>query len=150
MRITRWEPNREFTVLQDRMNRMFNDLGGTRTDDGVMTGGAWVPAVDIYRSTGGDIVLQAELPGMAKDDIDLQIENNTLTLRGERTLSSEVKEEQYHRVERAHGAFSRSFSLPETVDSSTVRAEFKDGVLTVSMPIREDQKPKQIQIAIWS
>ncbi len=149
MRITRWEPNREFTVLQDRMNRMFNDLGGTRTDDGVMTGGSWVPAVDIYRSTGGDIVLQAELPGMAKDDIDLGIENNTLTLRGERTLSSEVKEEQYHRVERAYGAFSRSFSLPETVDSSTVRAEFKDGVL-VSMPIREDQKPKQIQIAIGS
>lgn len=150
MAITRWEPYREFGVLQDRMNRMFSDLYGRHTDDDVMTGGSWVPAVDIYRSTGGDIVLQAELPGLGKDDIDLRIENNTLTLKGERKFSEEVKEEQFHRVERAYGSFSRSFSLPDTVDSTKVRADFKEGVLTVTMPIREERKPKQIQVEIAS
>lgn len=149
MALMRWEPYREFGGLQDRINRLFSDLHGRgRDDDDVMTGGSWIPAVDIYRSTSGDIVLKAEVPGVNKDDLDLRVENSTLTLRGERRISQDIKEEQYHRVERAYGTFSRSFSLPNTVDTSSVRADFADGVLTVTMPIREEQKPKQIEVQI--
>jgi HSP20 family protein len=149
MALMRWEPYREFGGLQDRINRLFSDLHGRRSDDDdVMTGGSWIPAVDIYRSTSGDIVLKAEVPGVNKDDLDLRVENSTLTLRGERRISQDIKEEQYHRVERAYGTFSRSFSLPNTVDTSSVRADFADGVLTVTMPIREEQKPKQIEVQI--
>lgn len=148
MAITRWDPYRELGTLQDRMNRMFSGLQGWRPDDDVMTQGSWIPAVDIFRAASGDIVLKAELPGLSREDIDLRVENNTLTLRGERKFTDEVKQEQYHRIERAYGTFSRSFSLPDTIDTSKVHADFKDGVLTVTMPIREEQKPKQIQVEI--
>lgn len=149
MALMRWEPYREFGGLQDRINRLFGEVQGRRTgDDDLMTGGSWIPPVDIYRSTGGDIVLTAELPGLGKDDIDLRVENNTLTLRGERRISEDIKEEQYHRVERAYGTFTRSFSLPNTVDTAGVGATFRDGLLTVTMPIREEQKPKQIEVQI--
>ena len=118
MAITRWDPYREFNTLQDRMNRMFNEMYGHRGDEDVMTSGSWIPAVDIFRTgEAGDIVLKAELPGLTKDDIELRIENNTLTLKGERKLSNEIKEDQYHRVERSYGSFSRSFSLPADADT---------------------------------
>jgi HSP20 family protein len=149
MAITRWDPYREFTTLQDRMNRIFQDFYGSRpTDDDVMTRGSWMPPVDIYQNGRQEIVLKAELPGIKREDIDLRVENNTLTLRGERKRESDVTDEQYHRVERAYGSFSRSFSLPDTIDTEKVRADFRDGVLTVTLPIREEAKPKQIQVQV--
>jgi HSP20 family protein len=95
-------------------------------------------------------VLKAELPGIAREDIDLRVENNTLTLRGERKRDTEVKQEQYHRVERAYGAFSRSFSLPSRIDTEKVRAEFKDGVLAITLPVKAEARPRQIEVAINS
>jgi HSP20 family protein len=104
--------------------------------------------VDIYENAHQEIVLKAELPGIAREDIDLRVENNTLTLRGERKRDTEVKQEQYHRVERAYGAFSRSFSLPSRIDTEKVRAEFKDGVLAITLPVKAEARPRQIEVAI--
>jgi HSP20 family protein len=149
MAITRWDPYREFTTLQDRMNRVFTDFYGARqSDDDVMTRGSWMPPVDIYQNGKQEIVLKAELPGIKREDLDLRVENNTLTIRGERKHEADVREDQYHRIERSYGAFSRSFSLPDKVDSGNVKAEFKDGILTVTLPIREEAKPRQIQVNV--
>ena len=103
--------------------------------------------MDIYENEG-NLVLKAELPGIEPKDVDVRVENNVLTLRGERKFEAEVKREQYHRVERAYGTFSRSFTLPNVVDTEKIKAEFKDGVLRVTLPQREEAKPKQIQIAV--
>src|SRR5438552_14370379 len=110
-------------------------------------GGTWAPAVDIYEQDN-NIVLKAELPGVDPKDVDIRLENNTLALRGERKFDNEVKKENYHRVERAYGAFTRSFTLPTVVDQGNIKAEFKDGVLRVTLPKREEAKPKQIQISV--
>jgi len=147
MAIVRWDPVRELVVMQDRLNRFFDDLG-RRTDDDVMSRGDWMPAVDIYQSDANEVVLKAELPGLEREDIDVNVENNTLTIKGERRQDVEVKKEHFHRVERSYGAFSRSFSLPSTIDSGNVRADYHDGVLTVSLPLREESKPRQIQVAV--
>jgi len=147
MAIVRWDPVRELVVMQDRLNRFFDDFG-RRTDDDVMSRGDWMPAVDIYQSDANEVVLKAELPGLEREDIDVKVENNTLTIKGERRQDVEVKKEHFHRVERSYGAFSRSFSLPNTIDSGKVRAEYRDGVLTVSLPLREESKPRQIQVAV--
>jgi len=147
MAIVRWDPVRELVVMQDRLNRFFDDLG-RRTDDDVMSRGDWMPAVDIYQSDANEVVLKAELQGLEREDIDVNVENNTLTIKGERRQDVEVKKEHFHRVERSYGAFSRSFSLPSTIDSGNVRAEYHDGVLTVSLPLREESKPRQIQVAV--
>ena len=109
--------------------------------------GAWAPAVDIYEKAS-DVVLKAELPGVDPKDVDIRIENNVLTLKGERKLEGDVKRESYHRVERSYGSFTRSFTLPSTVDTSSVKADYKDGVLRITLPKREEAKPKQIQIHI--
>ena len=148
MAIVRFDPFRELSVMQDRMNRMFGDFYGRRLDDDVMSRGDWVPAVDIYENDKHEIVIRAEMPGMKREDIELRVENNTLTLRGERKREAEVRDEQYHRVERAYGAFVRSFSLPSTVDAGHVSAEYKDGVLSVTLPLREEAKPRQIPVDI--
>ena len=103
--------------------------------------------MDIFENDG-NLVLKAELPGIDPKDVDVHVENNVLTLRGERKFESEVKREQYHRVERAYGTFSRSFTLPNVVDTDNIKAEFKDGVLRVTLPQREEAKPKQIQVQI--
>jgi len=150
MAIVRWEPFRNLVSVQDRMNRIFDEAfrgipsGG---EEEWALGGAWAPAVDIYEHEG-NLVLQAELPGVEAKHVDVQVENNVLTLRGERKFDSEVKREQYHRVERAYGTFSRSFTLPSVVDTGKIKAQFKDGVLRVTLPQREEAKPKQIQIAV--
>jgi HSP20 family protein len=107
-----------------------------------------MPPVDIYENDQHEIVLKAELPGVSREDIDLRVENNTLTIRGERKRQQEAKQENYHRVERLYGSFSRSFSLPATVNTEKVSAEFRDGVLTVSLPAREEAKPRQIQVQV--
>jgi HSP20 family protein len=146
--MVRFEPYRELASMQDRINRIFGDAFHRRYDDDVMQRGDWMPPVDIFENDQQEIVLRAELPGVEKDQIDIRVENNTLTLRGERTRSSEVKDEQYHRVERSYGTFSRSFSLPSRIDTEKVRADFKDGLLTIALPIREEAKPKQIEVGI--
>jgi HSP20 family protein len=107
----------------------------------------WSPAVDIYE-TDDEVVVKAELPEVDQKDIDIQIENNTITLRGERKFNKETKKENFHRIERAYGAFSRSFTLPGTIDQERIRADYKDGILKISMPKREETKPKQIKVAI--
>jgi HSP20 family protein len=151
MAIVRWtDPFREFAQLQDRINRVFNDTygRGAGTDEGLLTGGTWVPAVDIYQNGDHEVVLKAELPDMTREDIDITVENNTLTIRGEKKLASDVKEENYHRIERRYGPFSRSFSLPQTVDTTKVGAEYRNGVLTVRLPLREEAKPRQIKVNV--
>jgi HSP20 family protein len=148
MAIVRFDPFRELALMQDRMNRVFGDIYGRRFDDDVMTRGDWVPAVDIYENDKQEIVIKAEMPGMKREDIELRVENNTLTIRGERKRETEVRDEQYHRVERSYGNFVRSFSLPSTVDASHVSAEYKEGVLSVTLPLREEAKPRQIPVEI--
>ncbi len=148
MAIVRWDPFRDLMSLQDRMNRLFDEsVGRWRSSDEEMDKGIWSPAVDIYE-TEHDIVLKAELPEVNQKDIDIRLENNTLTLRGERKFEKETKEENYHRVERAYGTFSRSFTLPSTVDQERIKAEYKDGVLKVTMPKKEEVKPKQIKVGV--
>jgi len=145
--LTRWTPFQELAGVQNRVNRLFHEMYGRQSDD-VLTHGAWIPPVDIYENSQSELVLRAELPAMTREDIDVTVENNTLTLRGEKKLDREVNEDQYHRVERTYGSFSRSFSLPETVDVTKVAAEYKDGVLTVRLPRREDAKPRQVKVNI--
>jgi HSP20 family protein len=148
MAIVRWsDPFREFAQLQDRINRAFSDAY-SKNDEGLMTSGTWVPPVDIYQNGNHEVVLKAELPDMTREDIDITVDNGTLTIRGEKKFSNEVKEEQFHRIERRYGTFSRSFSLPPTVDTTRVGAEYKNGVLTVRLPLREEAKPRQIKVDV--
>ncbi len=148
MAIVRWsDPFREFAQLQERINRVFTDASG-RSDEGLMTSGSWVPPVDIFQNGTHEVVIKAELPDMKREDIDITVDNGTLTIRGEKRLSSDVKEEQFHRIERQYGTFSRTFSLPPTVDATKVAADYRDGVLTVKLPVREDAKPRQIKVEV--
>jgi HSP20 family protein len=128
------------------MNRLFGNVY-LRDEDTALRGN-WMPAVDIYESDNHDLVMKAELPGMNREDIEVVVENSTLVLKGEKKLSSEVKEENYRRIERTYGTFHRSFTLPSTVDASKVSAEFKNGVLTVKLPFREEAKPRTINVEV--
>lgn len=128
MTIVRWDPFRDF---------------------GFGSGSAaWVPPVDIYQNGDQELVLKAELPDMAREDIDITVENYVLTLKGEKKLTGDVKDEQFHHAERRYGAFSRSFSLPRTVDANKVSAEYRHGVLTIKLPLREEAKPRQIKVDV--
>ena len=148
MAIVRWsDPFKDFAVLQDRLNRAFADSYG-RSDEGLFSSGTWMPPVDIYQNGEHELVLKVELPDMTREDIDITVDSGTLTIKGEKKLSSEVKEEQFHRIERRYGTFSRSFSLPQTVDAAKVGAEYKNGVLTVRLPLREEAKPRQIKVDV--
>ena len=149
MAIVRFEPFRDLVTIQDRMNRLFSEaFRGTRAgDEDWGLGGSWAPAVDILEQNG-NIVLKAELPGVDPKDVEVRVENNTLTLRGERRFDNETKRENYHRVERSYGTFTRSFSLPNVVDTEKIKAEYRDGVLNVTLPTKEEAKPKQISINV--
>jgi HSP20 family protein len=148
MAIVRFDPFRDLAVLQDRMNRLFNDAWSNRgQEDHLMNRGTWVPPVDIYEADG-ELVMKVELPDMKREDIELTVENNALTIRGERKLSEDIKQENFHRVERAYGGFARTFSLPVTVDPTKVGAEYKNGVLTVKLPFREEAKPRTINVEV--
>ena len=148
MAIVRWEPFRDLLSLQERMNRLFDESYRTRQgEEDWALGGSWAPPVDIYEHDG-NIVLKAEIPGIDPKDVDVRVENNTLTLKGERKIDNEVKKENYHRVERSYGAFTRSFTLPNVVDTTNIKAEYKDGVLRVTLPKREEAKPKSISINV--
>jgi len=146
MTIVRWDPSRDMTALQERMSRVLEGFYGRPQED--LTRSAWVPAVDIYTNGQHELVLKAELPDMKEEEIGLTIEDNTLTLRGERTLDPEVTEEQFHRIERSYGSFTRTFALPPTVDAGKVSAQYKTGVLTVRLPLREENKAKQIKVEV--
>jgi len=150
MNIVRWDSVRDnahqMAAHQDRMSRMFEGFYGRPQEE--LARGSWVPAVDIYSNGQHELVLKAELPDMNQEDIDLTVEDHTLTLRGERKLDSEVAEEQFHRIERSYGSFVRTFGLPSTVDAGQVSAEYKAGVLTVRLPLREEAKPKQIKVKV--
>ena len=128
MTIVRWDP--------------FRDFGFTAPNN------TWMPPVDIYQTGDHELVLKAELPDMTREDIDLNIENFVLTIRGEKKVAGDVKEEQFHHVERRYGTFSRSFALPQTVDPNKVSAEYKQGVLTVRLPLREEAKPRSIKVDV--
>jgi HSP20 family protein len=145
MAVMRWDPFRDLGTLQDRMNRLFEDASrGTRGGEPTITA-AWSPAVDIYE-TENEIVVRAEVPGVERNDIQLNLENNVLTLKGERRFEKDTKEENYHRIERSYGSFSRSFSIPATVDESQIGADYKEGILTITLPKTQKAKPKQITI----
>jgi HSP20 family protein len=149
MAVVRWEPFRDLLTLQDRMNRMFHESyqGRGASEDDWALGGSWAPAVDIYEHEG-DIVLTAELPGVDPKDVDILVENNVLTLRGERKWSDEVKRESYRRVERSYGSFTRSFTLPGVVDTEKIKADFHDGMLKLVLPTKAEAKPRQISINV--
>jgi HSP20 family protein len=146
MTMVRWDSLRDVAAHQEQLSRMFERFYGRPQED--LNRGAWAPAVDIYSDGQKELVLKAELPDMKEEEIELTVEDNTLTLRGERKLDREVKEEQFHRIERSYGQFARTFALPPTVDASKVNAEYKAGILTVRLPLREEVKPKQIKVQI--
>jgi len=142
-----WDMMRELSSMQDRMNRIWGTMYDRGRED-VSGHGAWLPPVDIYETADQEIVLKAELPGLKRDAIDLTVENNTLTIRGQRQPDEAAADAQFHRSERVFGAFSRSFTLPNTVDAAKVKAEYRDGVLTVRLPRREETRPRQIAVDV--
>jgi HSP20 family protein len=146
MAIMRWTPMGHLPSFQHEMNRMVNEFFGGGNGEAASTGlSSWTPAVDVYE-TDDALVIKAELPGVSKDDISVDVHEHTLTLRGQRKHETEVKDEQYHRVERSYGSFQRSFNLPSTIDDEKVQATFKDGVLELHLPRLESAKPRQIAI----
>ena len=149
MAIVRWlDPFRDLSSIQERMNQIFEDaLARSRGREEGLRSGMWTPAVDIYENNDS-VVVKAELPGVEKDQISVEVKDGILSLRGERKFEKEVKEESYHRIERSYGNFLRSFSLPVSVDQDKVTARFKDGVLEVNLPKKEQAKPKQIQVDV--
>jgi HSP20 family protein len=146
MNLVKWSPWREMTTLQNRINRMFDDPFfriGRMDDDAGM--GMWNPTVDLYEKDD-NFVIKAELPGVNKKDITIDLKDRVLTLSGERSYDNEVKEENYYRRERSYGKFHRAFTLPADVEADKIKAEFKDGVLKVEVPKPEDRKPKKVTI----
>jgi HSP20 family protein len=143
--INRCGPNRDFSGLQEHLNRLFEGGYPSRGDNSNLT--SWVPAVDIYE-TENELVIKADLPEINDKDLDVRIENNTLTIRGERKFEQKVKEGSHLRTERTYGSFSRSFSLPNTVNTEIIKAEYKNGVLTVELPKRAESKPRQVKVNV--
>ena len=146
MAITRWDPFRDVLALQNRMNSIFQEYNRNRNDGDLVTA-AFVPPVDIYEDEH-KIVLKLEVPGMKENDLDIQLENNVLTVRGERKFEKEEKEENFHRVERRYGTFYRSFTIPNTVNAESVKASYEAGVLRVELEKRAEAKPKQIKVQV--
>lgn len=142
--LSRWEPFREHFAPEAPFNRMFNELFG-RSQESNLT--AWAPAVDILENEH-ELVVKADLPDVKPEELDIRVENNILTIRGERKFEKKVDEKNYLRVERSYGSFSRSFSLAKTVNSEAIKADYKDGVLTLTIPKREEAKPKQIKVNV--
>src|SRR5580658_8292132 len=142
MAIARWYPIREMANLQDRVNSIFQDFAG---DNGTVTAASFAPAVDVYEN-GEKVVLKLDIPGIKEEDLDIRVENQTLSVRGERKFESEEKEENFHRIERRYGSFFRSFSLPTTVDTENVQANYNAGVLKLELKKKASAQPRQIKI----
>ena len=145
MTLVRWSPFRNLVSIQDEMNRMFNSYFGRLPEEEDQ--GMWYPAVDISESTD-EITVKAEVPGMKKEDIKISIQDNILTLKGEKIKENEEKEKNYHRIERNYGVFERSFSLPVSIQMDKVKAKYQDGILMISLPKSEEAKPKEIDVAV--
>ena len=147
MAIVRWnDPFREFAQLQERINRVFNDA--YRSDEGLMTSGTWVPPVDIYQNGDHEVVIKAEFPDMSREDIDITVDNGTLTIKGEKRQETEEKKENYYTSERRYGAFERSFQAPEDIDETKIEASFSKGLLTVTLPKRAEAQKLAKTIAV--
>src|SRR5436309_11132284 len=146
MAITRWDPFQELASLQNRVNGLFQDYGRTGQDE-LTTTGSFVPAVDVYEDEH-KVTLKLEIPGIKQEDVDVRLENNTLTVRGERNFEKEEKEENFHRVERRYGSFARSFTLPNSVDSDIAQASYENGILKIELAKREEAKPNQIKVGV--
>ena len=149
MAITRWDPFRDVLTLQNRLNSLFQDYGRSSGENDLVSTAAFVPPVDIYEDEH-KIVLKLEVPGLKQEDLDIQLENNTLAIKGERKFEKEEKEENFHRIERRYGSFFRSFSVPTTVNPEAVKASYDAGVLRVELEKRVEAKPKQIKVQIGS
>ena len=143
--LNRFEPFRGVSTLQDQINRVFNDVFERQGEGSNLT--SWAPAVDIFE-TEHELVVKADLPDVNPQDLDIRVENNILTIRGERKFEKKVNEENYLRVERAYGSFARSFSLANSVNSEAIKADYQNGVLTLVIPKREEAKPKQIKVNV--
>jgi HSP20 family protein len=141
--LVRWSPFHELPGLQSEMNRVFDTY--SRRSSGNETGGVWAPLVDVYEDDG-NFVIHAEIPGLNKDDIELHLENRTLTIRGERKLDKSYNPDNYHQRERFHGRFARAFTLPSTIAQDKISASFKDGLLEVVLPKADEVKPKLIPV----
>ena len=144
MAITRWDPFREVATLQNRMNSLFREFNQA---EGPLTTASFVPAVDIYEDSQ-KVVLKLEVPGVEEKDLDVRVENHTLTVKGERRFEKEEKEENFHRIERSYGSFTRSFALPNSVDPENIHADYVNGVLKIDLAKRAEAKPKQIKVNI--
>jgi HSP20 family protein len=140
-------PFRGQATLQDQINRLFNDAFERTEQESNLT--SWAPAVDIYENEH-ELVVKADLPGVESKDLDIRVENNILTIRGERKFDKKLNEDNYLRVERAYGSFSRSFSLANSVNADGIKADYQNGVLTLNLPKREEAKPKQIKVTVGS
>jgi len=148
MALIRWEPVRELSTIQNEMNRLFNTIFDTPTQtNGATALRRWVPAMDLLE-TDGDFVLRADLPGLTEKDVNIELDDNVLTISGQRTTEKEERKEGYYRVERASGSFSRSLTLPEGVDAEAIRASFENGVLEVHVPKPEQRKPRKVAITV--
>jgi HSP20 family protein len=143
--LSRWEPSRGATTLQEQFNRLFGDVFERTGEESNLT--SWAPAVDIYE-TEHELVVKADVPDVDPKDLDIRVENNILTIRGERKFEKKVDENNYLRVERAYGSFARSFTLANTVNAEAIKADYQNGVLTLSIPKREEAKPKQIKVNV--
>jgi HSP20 family protein len=146
--LTRFEPFREYSTLQDRINRVFRESYSGSQDDALTTS-SFAPAVDVYEDEH-KVTLKIEVPGIEEKDIDVRVENQTLTVHGERKIEKEEKEENYRRVERQYGSFTRTFTLPQTVDTENVSANYDKGVLKIVLPKKAEAKPKQIKVNVGS
>jgi HSP20 family protein len=147
MALVRWQPYGAVASLQDSINRLFHDAFPRSSADEDFALSAWKPVVDIY-DKADSIIIHAELPGVTKDDVSIEVKENVLTLKGERIEVKEVNEDKYFRKERSFGSFYRAFTLPSAINPENIKATFKDGVLEIEIPKPEEQKPKQIQIKI--
>ena len=145
--IASWDPFREFSTLQDRMNRLFRDSYGPEGREESLTTASFAPPVDVYEDEH-TVTLKIEVPGIDENDIDVRVENNILTVHGERKFEKEEKEENFRRVERQYGSFTRTFTLPSTVDSENVSAGYDKGILKIVLPKKAEAKPKQIKVNV--
>jgi HSP20 family protein len=147
MAITRWRPFRDMVSIQDEMNKLFDDFFGRPLVRTEWTEGVWTPSVDVSEDKD-NVIIKAEMPGMNKDDVKISVQDGVITLRGEKKQETEEKDKNYHRIERSYGSFCRSFQLPTTVKTEKIKASYKEGVLSVTLPKTEEVKPKEIPISI--
>jgi len=145
MAIIRWDPFRDLVSLREKMNRLFEDAVTSHGEEKDLVTSSWAPAVDIYEDEN-ELVLTAEVPGIEEKDIEIKLEDNTLSIHGERKMEKETKEENYHRLERAYGSFYRSFTLPNYIDQEKIQAQHENGILKITMPKKPELKTRKVKI----